>query len=317
MRTAGPIYRRLGSAELHRRVREALEELRDCRLCPRDCGVDRLAGHWAACKTGRDALVASAFAHHGEEDCLRGSRGSGTIFFAHCNLRCVFCQNADISQQVPARDRRSTSPDQLAEAMLELQLAGCHNINFVTPEHVVPQLLEALEIAVKGGLDLPIVYNTNAYDSPRSLELMDGIVDIYMPDFKVWSAERGKRWLMAADYPQVARRAIAEMQRQVGALELDERGLARCGVLVRHLVMPGALDETREILRWLADELGPGTYVNVMGQYRPAGPLLGKAERYPELARRPTRDELEQAVRFALELGLRVDGVPGGEARSC
>lgn len=303
-----PAYRRLTRGELRERVLRALDALRECRLCPRDCGVDRVAGRWAACKTGRNAVVSSAFPHHGEEDCLRGALGSGTIFFAHCNLRCVFCQNFDISQAVPAKGAEGLPAGEIARLMLSLQNAGCHNINFVTPEHVVPQVLEAIEIAVEGGLNVPIVYNTSAYDAHESLALLDGVVDLYMPDFKVWSPDRAARWLMAADYPKAAREAILEMHRQVGPLVLDERSLARRGVLIRHLVMPGALDDTRAILEWIAARLGAGAYVNVMDQYRPSGRVLERG-RFPELERRPHSWELAEAVRIALDLGLRVDGV--------
>ncbi|MDK1292895.1 MAG: radical SAM protein, partial [Actinomycetota bacterium] len=237
---------------------------------------------WSACKTGRHAVVSSAFAHFGEEDCLRGWLGSGTIFFAHCNLRCVFCQNYDISQGVPPGvDREVTTAPELAAMMLTLQSMGCHNINFVTPEHVVPQVLEALPIAVESGLTLPIVYNTSAYDALESLAWLDGIVDIYMPDFKFWSPERARAYMKAADYPEAARAAVKEMHRQVGPLVMDADGLAQRGVLLRHLVMPGLLDETRSILEWIAEELGTDTYVNLMAQYYPAGKVA--ADRYPEL----------------------------------
>ncbi len=309
MRTSfRPAYRRLTRGELRDRVLRALEALRECRLCPRDCGVDRLSGRWSACKTGRRAVVSSAFPHHGEEECLRGTHGSGTIFFAHCNLRCVFCQNFEISQAIPATGAEGLAAGEIAELMLRLQGAGCSNVNFVTPEHVVPQVLEAIEIAVERGLNLPIVYNTSAYDSRESLALLDGVVDIYMPDFKVWSPERARRWLKAGDYPEAAREAILEMHRQVGPLVLDERGLARRGVLIRHLVMPGALDDTRSILEWIAAHLGAGAYVNVMDQYRPAGKVL-EPGRFPELGRRLSSSEHAEAVRIALDLGLRVDGV--------
>ena len=287
------------------RAERALGLLADCRLCPRDCGVDRLSDRWSACKTGRYAVVSSAFPHHGEEDCLRGQRGSGTIFFTHCNLRCVFCQNYDISQGQRPVAGRGTPPARLARLMLELQDRGCHNINFVTPEHVVPHILEALVPAVEAGLRLPIVYNTSAYDSLDSIELMDGIVDIYMPDFKLWSDERSRTWLKAPDYPSVARSVIRAMHDQVGPLELDETGLARRGVLVRHLMMPGCFDETASILRWLAGELGPGTYVNLMDQYRPAGKVTD--QRYPELVGRVSRSDFAKAARLAEELGLRLD----------
>jgi putative pyruvate formate lyase activating enzyme len=196
--------------------------------------------------------------------------------------------------------------------MVELQELGCHNVNWVTPEHVVPQLLEALPIAVEAGLRLPIVYNTSAYDALDSLRLLDGVVDVYMPDFKLWTAERARRYLKRADYPEIARASIAEMHRQVGLLVLDDAGLARRGVLLRHLVMPGLADETEAILRWIAEELGPGTYVNVMAQYRPAGRVDGE---YRELGRRIHREEYEQAFSLARELGLRIDERSAGERR--
>jgi putative pyruvate formate lyase activating enzyme len=296
-------YLNLGSAQLHQRARAAVAGLADCRACPRDCRVNRLEDKWAACKTGRYAVVSSCFPHFGEERPLRGWNGSGTIFFSHCNLRCVFCQNFDISQGVkPGPARRGSTPEELAAMMLSLQRAGCHNINFVTPEHVVPQVLEALALAADAGLELPIVYNTSAYDAMESLELIDGIVDIYMPDFKVWSREAGAKYLKAEDYPAAARAAIAEMQRQVGPLRIDANGVATRGVLLRHLVMPGQLDETQAILEWIARELGTDTYINLMDQYRPAGRVC--AEHYPEINRRPTAAEFRRAVEIAVDLGL-------------
>jgi putative pyruvate formate lyase activating enzyme len=300
-----PAYRQLSRAELHRRAAEALEELRACAVCPRNCGVDRLADEWSFCKIGRRAVVSSAFPHFGEEDCLRGWTGSGTIFFSMCNLRCAFCQNADISQQKAGRE---VSAETLAGLMIGLQDRGCHNINFVTPEHVVPQILEALPLAVDRGLRLPLVYNTSAYDSVRSLALLDGIVDIYMPDFKLWDRERSRLYLKAPDYPEVARRTIAEMHRQVGPLQLDAAGLARRGVLIRHLVMPGALDDTRAIMRWIATTLGGESYVNVMAQYRPAG-QVGRNPRYEEINRPIAAEEYAAAIRAAQDAGLwRLDG---------
>jgi putative pyruvate formate lyase activating enzyme len=298
-------YLSLGLPELRRRAERAIASLADCRACPRDCGVDRLHDAWSACKTGRYAVVSSAFPHRGEEDCLRGWNGSGTIFFSHCNLRCVFCQNYDISQAIKPSASAGLSPDALASVMLALQNAGCHNLNLVTPEHVVPQVLEGLVRAVEAGLRLPIVYNTSAYDSLESLELLDGIVDIYMPDFKVWEQRTAKRLLMAGNYPHAARIAIREMHRQVGDLVVNEEGLAVRGLLVRHLVMPGGLEETRRILSWLAENLGPNTYVNVMDQYRPAGKVTG--ETYPEINRRIEAEEYLEAVHLAEELGLRLD----------
>jgi putative pyruvate formate lyase activating enzyme len=290
------------SGELAERVRRALASLGRCRVCPRDCDVDRLGDKYAFCKTGRYAAVASYFPHFGEEDCLRGWNGSGTIFFSHCNLRCVFCQNYDISQAAKLSEVRGAPPERIAAMMLELQARGCHNINFVTPEHVVPQVLEALLVAVERGLRLPIVYNTSAYDSAESLAVLDGVVDIYMPDFKYWTSEGAARYLKAPDYPEVARGRIREMHRQVGDLRFDERGLAYRGLNIRHLVMPGTLDETEAILRWIAQELGPTTYVNVMDQYYPAGRV--SATLYPELNRRLRPDEDRAARRAARAAGL-------------
>ena len=298
-----PAYLALhASGELTRRVERGLASLASCRVCPRNCDVDRLADQYAFCRTGRHAVVSSAFPHFGEEDCLRGWNGSGTIFFSHCNLRCVFCQNYDISQGAKVSAATPTPPERLAELMLALQTRGCHNVNFVTPEHVVPQVLEALPLAITGGLRLPIVYNTSAYDSAESLVLLDGVVDVYMPDFKYWSPEKAARYLKAADYPEVARARIAEMHRQVGPLRMDEQGLAYRGVLIRHLVMPGALDETAAILGWIRDTLGADTYVNLMDQYYPAGRV--GPEHYPELNRRLRPDEFRAAERIAARLGL-------------
>ncbi len=298
-----PSYLNLPQAELRRRTERAVAALAECKACPRDCGVNRLEDKWAACKTGRLAVVGSYFPHFGEEDCLRGWKGSGTIFFSHCNLRCVFCQNYDISQAVrPGKATPGSSTEQIADMMLELQQRGCHNINFVTPEHVVPQVIEAVVKAIEGGLHLPIVYNTSAYDSLESIELMDGIVDIYMPDFKYWSAERSRTYMKAENYPEAARAAVRAMHRQVGQLVLDEDGLAKRGIILRHLVMPGCLTETRSILEWIAAELGPDTYVNLMDQYHPAGKV--SAQRYAEINRGLTSAEFLEAQRIAQELGL-------------
>jgi putative pyruvate formate lyase activating enzyme len=287
------------SGELERRARVALALLgAPCRVCPRECSVDRMADERGLCKIGRRATVASHFPHFGEENCLRGWRGSGTIFFSGCNLRCVFCQNFDVSWQVQGKE---ADAGRLAAMMLELQEIGCHNINWVTPEHVVPQILEALPPAVDQGLRLPIVYNTSGYDSADSLRLMDGVVSIYMPDLKLASSELARRYLGKREYFEVASRNVREMHRQVGDLVLDGEGLARRGLIVRHLVMPGTLDETEAVLRFVADELGPDTYVNLMGQYYPAG----RSERYEEINRRPYPEELARAFELADRLGLR------------
>jgi len=295
-----PAYRALTREDLSRRVVAAHRELKDCCACPRDCHVDRMADQTGICNTGRYARVASVFPHFGEEACLRGWNGSGTIFFSLCNLRCVFCQNWDISQGAAGEE---CTPERVAASMLALQERGCHNINFVTPEHVVPQILESIPLAIARGLDLPIVYNTSAYDSIESLRLMDGLVDIYMPDFKFWERDTSRRLAKAKDYPDRAREAIAEMHRQVGPLRFSPDGLARRGVLVRHLVMPDQLDEARSIFRWLAEEISPDTYVNVMAQYRPEYEV-GKKAHYAAIDRRPERKELAQAYEAAREAGL-------------
>ena len=301
MATDYPAYLALlESGELARRVRNAVHSLGDCALCGRQCHVDRLnqANPDSYCQAGQRAQVSSVGPHHGEEDCLRGWAGSGTIFFSHCNLRCVFCQNFDISFQGAGR---TVQPDELAQMMLGLQDRGCHNVNFVTPSHVVPQILEGLLIAAEDGLRLPIVYNTGGYDQVDTLRLLDGVVDVYMPDLKFWNADTSRRLANTADYRDVACRAIREMHRQVGDMVLDEHGLARRGLLVRHLVMPEGLDETRQIMRFLARQISADTLVNVMPQYHPAG----YAEKYPEINRPLKHEEYAEAVAIAEEEGLR------------
>ncbi|HEX2023403.1 MAG TPA: radical SAM protein [Acidimicrobiales bacterium] len=285
---------------LRAKVDTALDELEDCRACPRDCGVNRVAGDTGTCNTGRHAVVSSAFPHFGEEDCLRGWNGSGTVFFGLCNLRCVFCQNWDISQKERGEE---CSADEIATLMVRLQDIGCHNVNFVTPEHVVPQVVEAIAAAVPRGLRVPIVYNTSAYDSVRSLQLMEGLVDIYMPDFKFWDPGTSRRLARATDYPERAREAVAEMHRQVGVLRVGPDGLARTGLIVRHLVMPGQEDEAAAIFQWLACELSPDTYVNVMGQYRPEY-KVDDGDRYEDINRRPLTSEMHAAYAAARRAGL-------------
>ncbi|HTT07356.1 MAG TPA: radical SAM protein [Gammaproteobacteria bacterium] len=301
-----PAYLQLRrSGVLAARMTAGLRELEDCCACPRDCHVNRLENQMRVCNTGRYARVAGVFPHFGEEDCLRGWNGSGTIFFALCNLRCVFCQNWDISQQKIGGEYPA---QRIADVMIALQKRGCHNINFVTPEHVVPQVVEAIAAAVPKGLNLPIVYNTSAYDSVESLKLLDGIVDIYMPDFKFWNYESSRRYAKAKDYPERAREAIAEMHRQAGPLKFGPDGLARRGVLVRHLVMPGQTDEVAAICRWLAQEISPDTYLNLMGQYRPEFQVgaAGKSgsPQYSEINRRPTPGEMQAAHAAARAAGL-------------
>lgn len=290
-------YRR---AEFPTRVRAAIQELEDCCACPRNCHVNRLADVARVCNTGRHAIVSSAFAHFGEEDCLRGHNGSGTIFFGLCNLRCIFCQNWDISQEQSGGE---CTGREIAALMLALQERGCHNINFVTPEHVAPQVVEAIAEAVPRGLEVPIVYNTSAYDSLQSLKLMEGLVDIYMPDFKFFTYEPSRSLLKAKDYPARAKDAIREMHRQVGDLRFGPDGLARRGLLVRHLVMPNHTDDARQIFQWLVDEISPDTYVNIMDQYRPLH-LVSQCGKYDIINRRPNRPEINAAYSAARDAGL-------------
>lgn len=287
------------------KVERALQLLRSCEVCPRNCHINRLEDRTAVCRTGRYSYVASAFPHFGEEDCLRGWGGSGTIFFSFCNLKCVFCQNFDISWE---GNGQVLTPEQLAGIMVQLQESGCHNINFVTPEHVVPQIIEAIPIAINKGLSLPIVYNTSAYDSMHSLRLMEGIVDIYMPDFKFWDGELSFLYMSARDYPLIARAGIREMHRQVGPLKFDNGGLALRGLLVRHLVMPNRVSHTRDICRFIANEISRDTYINIMDQYRPEGRVLRKPEKYRAINRRTTSSEYGEALAIAREEGLyRID----------
>jgi putative pyruvate formate lyase activating enzyme len=272
--------------------------LESCALCPRACGVDRLKGEKGFCNTGRRARVASYNAHFGEESPLVGRYGSGTVFISSCNLLCGFCQNFEISHQNEGMD---VGPDQLAEMMIRLAEAGCHNINFVTPSHVVPQLLEALMEAVPQGLNVPLVYNSGGYDKVETLRLLEGVFDIYMPDFKFWETRWAERYCGAPDYTKAASAAIREMHRQVGDLVLDSRGIAVKGLLVRHLVMPEDVGGTAKVLEFLAGEISPDTYVNVMDQYRPCG----KVHDDEFIGRRLTPQEFREAMTSAKGAGLR------------
>ncbi|MFP4324076.1 MAG: radical SAM protein [Anaerolineales bacterium] len=295
-----PAYMRLyRRGTLQARAESAIQALENCELCPRNCESRRAKEESGVCEMGRYAEVASFGAHHGEEAPLSGWRGSGTIFFAQCNLRCVFCQNYEVSH---FHTRHEVIPETLADMMLDVQLMGCHNVNLVSPGHVVPQILEALVIAIEKGLRLPLVYNTSGYDALRTLKLLNGVVDIYMPDFKFWNAEQSRKYLRAADYPQVTRTAIREMYRQVGDLKLDENHIARHGLIVRHLVMPGELADTGEILHHLAQNVSPNTYVNLMDQYYPAGKV--DEDHYENLNRRITPEEYERALKIAQAAGL-------------
>ena len=287
----------LESGQFAERVTLARERLRGCKVCPRHCAVDRLDGELGICQVGTQPFVASYAPHFGEEQPLRGSNGSGTIFFGSCNLRCVYCQNYEISH---LKEGREYSPLQLAEMMLELQEQGCHNVNLVTPSHQVPKILEGIWLAAERGLSIPIVYNTSSYDDMETLQLLDGIVDIYLPDFKYSDAEIALRYSKIESYPDIAKRVIREMHRQVGDLVLDGKGIALRGLLVRHLVLPGGLSGTAEIMKFLAEEISKDTYVNVMSQYRPCY----HAFRHPPLDRMITENEYEEAINLAKANGL-------------
>jgi putative pyruvate formate lyase activating enzyme len=282
---------------LRQKVDAAQDILSQCNLCSHNCLVDRHHGELGVCRTGDKPVVSSYGPHFGEEDPLVGRHGSGTIFFAHCNLFCIFCQNWDISH---GGEGEGISARDLAAIMIHLQQRGCHNINFVTPSHQVAQILEALPIAIEAGLNVPLVYNSGGYDAVDTLKLLEGVVDIYMPDFKFWEPEVAERLCAAKDYPEMAREAFKEMHRQVGDLVVDEQGVAQRGLLVRHLVLPDNLAGTKEVMKFLADELSPNTYVNVMAQYRPCG----QAYEHPPLDRFPSQEELVEAQEAARRAGL-------------
>ena len=271
--------------------------LEACRLCPRACGVNRLKGETGYCRTGRHARIASYNAHFGEEAPLAGRHGSGTLFLSSCNLLCSFCQNFEVSH---LREGVDVEPFQMAGMMIQLMERGCHNINLVTPTHVVPQILEALLMAVREGLNIPLVYNSGGYERVDTLRLLDGIIDIYMPDFKFWDEKWAERFCRAPDYRDAARTAIREMHRQVGDLKLDSDGIAVQGLLIRHLVMPEGVAGTDPIMRFLAQEISVDTYVNVMDQYRPCG----HAGTNPIIDRRLTSEEYREAVEAAKNAGL-------------
>ncbi|HID09910.1 MAG TPA: radical SAM protein [Candidatus Latescibacteria bacterium] len=284
-------------ALLEERIDAAYKMLESCHVCPRRCGVNRIKGETGACALGRNPAVSSVNLHFGEEPPISGYRGSGTIFFTSCNLRCVFCQNYPISQ---LRHGREVSVRDLADAMLKLQDRGAHNINFVTPTHLVPQIMDALRIAYERGLEIPLVYNTGGYDSVEMLRLLDGVVEIYMPDMKYSDSEMGRKYSGIPDYLQVNREAIKEMHRQVGDLVIDGDGVARKGLLVRHLVLPEGIAGTEGVLKFLAEEVSKDTYVSLMRQYFPAY----KAVNMPPLNRRVTEEEYGEAVELLEKYGL-------------
>jgi putative pyruvate formate lyase activating enzyme len=285
------------SGLLEKKVKTAFNALQNCTLCPRKCGVDRMRDEKAFCRTGRQAVVASYSPHFGEETPLVGQHGSGTIFFANCNLMCLFCQNFEISHEGMGQP---VSEEQLASVMLALQRMGCHNINFVSPSHVVPQIVSAVDIAARRGLRLPLVFNSGGYDRSSTLRLLNGVIDIYMPDFKFWSASIAAAACEAPDYPEVARKAILAMHAQVGDLVLDHRGVALRGLLIRHLVLPGGVADTRRVMRFIAREVSKESYVNVMSQYRPCG----RAGEIEGLGRALRAGEYRDALRAARDEGI-------------
>ena len=286
------------SGELQNRAIDARRRQTKCDLCANHCLVDRLTDpDRARCRTGEHAVVCSIGPHHGEERPLSGRRGSGTIFFGWCNLGCVFCQNWQISHQGEGREMDCKI---LAERMLSLQAAGCHNINFVSPSHVIPQILSALVIASGQGLKLPLVYNSGGYDSPEGLALMDGVIDIYMPDMKFADSQLAAPYLGVSDYAEINRSAVLEMHRQVDDLALDETNVARRGLLIRHLILPEGLAGTEQTLTFIAEQVSRDTYLNLMDQYRPCF----QASQLPGLDRRPNRSELHEACAIAKRLGL-------------
>lgn len=277
---------------------ELLEsKLNPCMLCPRRCGVNRLSKELGYCRAPYELFISSAFAHFGEEAPLVGIHGSGTIFLTHCNLKCIFCQNYEISI---LGDGLQQSYAQLADLMLELQKRSCHNINFVTPTHYVPQIVKALPRAIDGGLSIPLVYNCGGYESIEVIQLLEGIIDIYMPDIKFMSSHLSRKFCKAEDYPDVVKEVVKEMQRQVGDLSMDEEGIATHGLLIRHLVMPSCIEDTKKVLTFVRDEISENAYVNIMAQYHPCH----NAYKHEGIARRITDEEYYGALSFAREIGL-------------
>lgn len=293
-----PSYRtRLTKKELSERARSLRELMRECALCPHECRVHRMENQHGVCRATDELIISSAAPHYGEEPPLVGFHGSGTIFFTSCNLKCQFCQNYDISYH---RIGRTITVPRLAEIMLSLQSLGCHNINFVTPTHYTPHIVEALALAVERGLTIPLVYNSGGYESVQALRLLDGIIDIYMPDIKYSDNTLARKYSGASDYWDVVRRAVKEMHRQVGNLKLDGRGIATRGLLIRHLVLPNGVAGSQAVMEFIAREISLNSYVNIMDQYRP----LHRAHRSPEINRLITEMEYDEVVEHALSLGL-------------
>ncbi len=283
---------------LKERVKGGMKRLLNCDICPHNCGVNRLGGEKGFCRTLKHMIVSSYAPHFGEEKPLVGENGSGTIFFAYCNLRCVFCQNYDISCGLYGQ---KATAEEAADMMIDLQEQGCHNINLVTPTQFVPQILESLEIAAGEGLKIPLVYNSGGYDSVKTLKLLDGIVDIYMPDIKYADEKTAKKYSGIRNYPQIVREAVKEMYRQVGNLITDKKGIAQKGLIIRHLVLPHGLSGTEQVMKFIAEKISPDAFVNVMAQYYPAH----KAHLFPELSKRLSMDEFQEALKTAEKYGIR------------
>jgi putative pyruvate formate lyase activating enzyme len=292
-----PRYLNIKEEELDRRIEKAYKLLSPCEVCPRKCGVNRLEGEKGFCRSGEEVVVSSYNAHFGEEPPLVGNFGSGTIFFTNCNLKCVYCQNYPISQ---LGNGNKVSLSELAKIMLALQKRKCHNINLVTPTHFVPQILKSLKSAIKMGLRIPIVYNTSGYDSVNTLKLLDGITDIYLPDARYADNETARKYSSAPNYFEIMKKALKEMYRQVGNLVTDKIGVARSGLIVRHLVFPEGLIGTKKIMRFIAQEISPYTYISLMAQYFPAY----QAGQFPPLSRRINRGEYREALQAFKEEGL-------------
>jgi putative pyruvate formate lyase activating enzyme len=288
----------ISEIELEKRIDAAYKLLESCRVCPRECGVNRLKNDKLGfCRSGLDLIISSVSPHHGEEPPLSGAKGSGTVFFTNCNLRCVYCQNYPISQLGNGEERTA---GELACQMLWLQEQGCHNLNLVTPTHFVPQILKALGIAMQRGFNLPIVYNTSGYESMETLRLLDGIVDIYLPDMRYSDDAAAMKYSIAPDYPQLNRAAIKEMYRQVGNLVLDEQGVARQGLIVRHLVLPGNIAGTEAVMKFFAEEISKDVSISLMSQYFPAY----RAREFKEINRRITTEEYEKASQIMQKYDL-------------
>ncbi|GAW93060.1 radical SAM protein [Calderihabitans maritimus] len=294
-----PAYLNLSQKELKARKEEAYRRLEKCNICPHECQVDRIQDEKGVCRAGSQVAIASYGPHFGEEEPLVGRYGSGTIFFTYCNLKCVYCQNYEISCGTEGKE---ISIEELADIMTDLQEMKCHNINLVTPTHYVPQILAALEKAVQKGLKIPLVYNCGGYESLATLKLLDGIIDIYMPDMKYSSEEVARKYSGIRNYPETVKKAVKEMYRQVGDLQVDEHGVALRGLIIRHLVLPERLAGTTEIMRFIAQEISPTAFVNIMEQYYPAY----RAKDFPPLNRRISPQEYLEALEEARRAGLKI-----------